>query len=170
MKTIFLDIDGPLATNKQFFINKKKFWENNQWAKNLKVPYPFDKECVQIFNEILEETDAEIVLSSDWKNHWDLIDLDIIFKNNNIIKSPRSLTKNDVVSMNNIEKNRAYQIELFIHNFKIDNYVVIDDLNLTKFMNITQDDDKFVLIKESQGLKEIGVKEKIIRILNKNKF
>lgn len=167
MKIIFLDIDGVLATNKQFYTNTANFWKHNEWAKDLKVPYPFDKGCVRIFNEILEYTDAEIVLSSDWKNHWDLVDLDTIFKENGVIKSPRFLTKDDMVSMSWLEKNRAYQIELFIKDFNITNYVVIDDLDLHSFMAITEDDNKFVQTRSDEGLKQLSIKTKIVNILEK---
>ena len=125
---MFLDIDGVLATNKQFGMNVKKFREKNEWAMNNNVPYPFDTKCVDIFNEILEETNAEIILSSDWKLHWDLIKMDLIFKKNNLIRSPRMMTKNDSISFGNITKNRVHEIELFLKDFEFVNYVIIDDL------------------------------------------
>lgn len=167
MKVIFLDIDGVLATNKQFFTNTANFWKKNEWARELKVPYPFDKGCVDIFNSILEQTDAEIVLSSDWKLHWDLIDLDTIFKENGVNKSPRFLTKNEDVSMTWIERNRAYQIGMFIQDFNITDYVVIDDLDLHSFMETRGDDKNFIQTRSDMGLKQQNIKEKIIKVLTK---
>ncbi len=53
---ILLDIDGVLATE-----------ESAHQPNHELFAYPFDKECVIVFNEVLKETDAEIVLSSDWR-------------------------------------------------------------------------------------------------------
>jgi len=165
-KIIFLDIDGVLATHKQYMMNRRKFWDKNDIAKELKIPYPFDPKCVKIFNEILDATGAEIVLSSDWKYNWNLDDLDKIFKFNGVNKSPIDITIKDNVSMGNITKNRAYQIGEYIQKYDITNYVVIDDLNINNFMSITGDDDKFVLTDDFEGLKKLSVKSKIISILN----
>ena len=167
MKTIFLDIDGVLATYKQYVMNKKKFQDKNPIAKELNISYPFDPKCVKIFNEILDETGANIVLSSDWKELFNLKELDKIFKFNGVNKSPIDTTINEDVSMGNITKNRAYQVGEYIQRKGITNYVVIDDLNISKFMSITNDDDKFVLTNDFEGLKQLGIKEKIIKILNK---
>jgi hypothetical protein len=166
MKTIFLDLDGVLATNKQYMMNRKKFWEKNDIAKELRIPYPFDSKCIKVFNEILDETGADIVLSSDWKYHWNLEDLDKIFKFNGVNKSPIDTTINEDVSMGNITKNRAYQVGEYIQRKGITNYVVIDDLNISNYMSITGDDDKFVLTNDFEGIKQLGIKNKIINILN----
>jgi hypothetical protein len=165
MKTIFLDIDGVLATHKQYMMNRKKFWDKNPIAKELKIPYPFDPKCVKIFNEILDDTDANIVLSSDWKYKWNLDDLDKIFKFNGVNKSPIDTTINEDVSFGNITKNRAYQVGEYIQRKNITNYVVIDDLNISNFMSITGDDDKFVLTDDFEGLKKLNIKNKILKIL-----
>jgi hypothetical protein len=165
--TLFLDIDGVLATNKQYMMNKKKFQDKNPVAKELRILYPFDPKCVKIFNEILDETGADIVLSSDWKYHWNLEDLDKIFKFNGVNKSPIDTTINEDVSMGNITKNRAYQVGEYIQRNNITNYVVIDDLNISNYMSITNDQDKFVLTDDFEGLKQLSIKDKIIKILNK---
>jgi len=155
MKTIFLDIDGVLATHKQYMMNRKKFWDKNPIAKDTRMPYPFDPKCVKVFNEILDETGADIVLSSDWKMHFNLEELDTIFKFNGVNKSPIDITTNDVVSFGNLVRNRAYQIGEYIQSHNITNYVVIDDLNISSYMSITNDEDKFVLTSDFEGLKHI---------------
>jgi hypothetical protein len=113
MKVIFLDIDGVLATNKEFATNRTKFREKYLWAKELRVPYGWNKGCVEVFNEILDATNSEIVISSDWRFHWDLDELDKIFKVNGVKKSPI-----------------------------------------------------FGRTKDSEGLKQTGLKDKIIKLLN----
>ena len=67
MKTIFLDIDGVLVL------------ENIEMPEG-DTPPLFNKECVKVLNEILSETNAIIVLSSDWRLMWDIKRLDFIFK------------------------------------------------------------------------------------------
>ena len=105
---IFLDIDGVLATHKQYMMNRTNFHHNHEWASDLDVPYPYDDKCVKVFNEILEKTDADIVLSSDWRIRWDLEQLDKIFKANNIIKSPFDVTENFPYSGIQLEKLLEY--------------------------------------------------------------
>ena len=171
-KIIFLDIDGVLATNTEFMRSTKKFHEKFPEAKELRIPYPFNPGCVEIFNEILNETDVEIVLSSDWKNHYNLEELDKIFKFNGVIKSPFDVTGNEYVSGDQwvgLEKNRAAQIGSYLYKEQIKdnhitNYVVVDDLNVGNFMQV--DKDKFVLTKDNEGLKQTGIKKKIIKLLN----
>lgn len=163
---LFLDIDGVLATHKQYMMNRKKFWDKNEIAKDLRIPYPFDPKCVKIFNEILDATGADIVLSSDWREHWNLNDLDLIFKFNGVNKSPIDITTNEVASFGNQTMNRAFQIGEYIERKNITNYVVIDDLNVGKYMSITNDEDKFVLTDDFEGIKKLSIKSKIINILN----
>ena len=167
MKTIFLDIDGVLATHKQYMMNQKKFWDKNDIAKEIKIPYPFDPKCVKVFNEILDATDADIVLSSDWKLHFSLDDIDKIFKFNGVNKSPIDTTVNEDASMSNQTMNRAFQIGEYVTRNNITNYVVIDDLNVGKYMVITNEEDKFFLTDDFEGIKKVGLKDKIIKKLNK---
>jgi hypothetical protein len=93
MKTIFLDIDGVLATNKQFSRNREKFKHNYKWAEEYDVPYPYDEGCVKILNEIVESTGAQIVLSSDWKLHYNLGTMGKIFEANGIKTNPVDTTR-----------------------------------------------------------------------------
>lgn len=165
-KIIFLDIDGVLATHKEFWICRPKYYKKFPVAEELKIPYPFNKGCVKILNEILTETKADIVLSSDWRTHWTLDELDKIFKFNNVISSPVNVTNREMVSLTNLEKNRAYQIGSFITEHKIDNWVAIDDLDMRSYMSITGDEDKMFVTRDNEGLKQTNLKNKIIKKLN----
>jgi len=164
--TIFLDLDGVLATDEQLFeVITRDFHalEKNAWAKELMVLYPFDEECVKVFNEILIETDADTVLSSDWKKHYNLEQLDIIFKENGIIKSPIDVTINNTLSFMDHERNRAYQIEEYVQSHNITQFVIIDDMYIRTHLNDIK--DKFVQTQGYEGIKEVGIKEKILNIL-----
>lgn len=173
-KWIFLDIDGVLATNKEFWTNTKKFHKKHQWAAKLRVPYPWNPDAVKVFNEILEATGAEIILSSDWKLHWSLEDLATIFKENGVNKAPVDKTDHHPVSMSILEKNRASDIEAYIkkNNFiegKEETptcmWIVIDDLEVSRWFPEHLKDRVF-LTEDSEGIKKTGLKEKIIKKLN----
>lgn len=162
-KVIFLDIDGVLATNKEFFRNTKKFWEKHPAMSELKVPYPWNEGCVEIFNEILSETDADIVLSSDWRLHWDINDLKGIFTWNGVKKYPFDVTVRDKFMEPELEKERVFEIMDYVKSMNVEKYVVIDDMNLGQFI---EDKTKFVRTISGQGLKQNGLKDKIINKLN----
>lgn len=161
MKVIFLDIDGVLATNKEYGTNRTKFQTKNSEAKELNIPYPFNSGCVEIFNEILKETDAKIILSSDWRLHWSLDELDKIFKFNGVIKSPEATTSFNKWKMSSsLELDRIMQIKNYAHFGEITDWVAIDDLNLSDL------GDRFVKTKDSEGLKQTGIKNKILKVLS----
>jgi len=83
MKLIFIDIDGVLATAPCWDMS-----QDNKWNA-----YPFDKKAVKVLNKILEETGAEMVLSSDWKYHYSLGQIKEIFMEfNGVIKAPFDMT------------------------------------------------------------------------------
>lgn len=170
MKIIFLDIDGVLATASEFLTNRTKFRKKHYVAEHVNIPYPFNDGCVNVFNEILLKTDAEIVLSSDWRKFWTLDELNIIFRFNGVIKSPIDVTEIDPVSMSWLEKNRANEIgKYLLKNREIKNWVAIDDLNMTEFMKLTNDDDKMFVTEGIEGIKKSSLKEKIISKLNEQK-
>lgn len=166
MKIIFLDIDGVLATHIQFMMNRTKFRKKHPEAEELRIPYPFDEDCVKIFNEIIEETGADIVLTSDWKHHWDLEGIDKVFKYNQVVKSPFAFTENDAKSFGNITLNRAWEIDLYIRANDVDNFVVIDDLWVDRYMKFGVDEGRIIRTKDMEGLKQTGIKDKIITRLN----
>lgn len=169
MKYIFLDIDGVLSTNDEFWLNTQEFWLENKWAKELKVPYPFNFKCVKSFNNILSEvSDIKIILSSDWKKHWTIEELDIIFKSNGVIESPSDITRTDGFSnWDMLERTRMGDIESYLRsNDLIDsNWVIIDDLNVSGFLP-EEHKDKFFLTNDFDGLSEEGIVERIIEKLN----
>jgi len=162
MKTIFFDIDGVITTIEEYYRSRRKYWDKYDAAKNLIVPYPFNIQCVSIFNEILSITGADIVLTSDWRNKWTIEELGVIFKMNNVIKSPIDITENFYTSMKNLDSDRAREIEEYITRKNITDYVIIDDLNLKPFLT---DGHRFVKTIEREGLKQCSIKKKILKVL-----
>lgn len=68
-KYLFLDIDGVLNHDEWFESEQYKKHQGN-WQKSM-----FDPECVARVNKILEDTGAELVVSSSWRNMSDLKDI-----------------------------------------------------------------------------------------------
>jgi hypothetical protein len=95
-----------------------------------------------------------------------LEDIDKIFKFNGVNKSPIDTTVNEDASMSNQTMNRAFQIGEYVTRNNITNYVVIDDLNVGKYMSITNEEDKFFSTDNFEGIKKVGLKDKIIKKLN----
>jgi hypothetical protein len=158
---IFLDIDGVMSTFNEYNRNRKKFWDKYDICETLRLPYEFNSGCVKILNEILQETDADIVLSSDWRMHWNLQELGNIFNFNKIIKCPIDVTEVIPTSLADLEKNRAHEIDIYIEKHSIENYVIIDDLNLLPYVP----KNRFVQTIEREGLKQSNIKQKILKIL-----
>jgi hypothetical protein len=165
-KIIFLDIDGVLALHDNFFTNSANFQKKREWAKRLGVPYGWDAKAVKALNHVLENTDAEIILSSDWRLHWDLMQLKEIFDAHSVIKSPIAITsKVSTKSLSNLELNRVVQIEEFVTENNVGNWIAIDDMHLAQHAKL-EIAHRFIRTNQLEGIKQSGLKEKIIKLLN----
>lgn len=129
MKVIFIDIDGPLAWGT---------WEGGRvkivegtWNE-FTIPYALVKEDCVALAKILRKTGASLVISSDWKLHYGLGQLKLIFEHYGISKwyvidtTPSYNPKNRLTK--DLEMNRAYQIQNWVRLFKPDNWIAIDDM------------------------------------------
>ena len=95
MKVIFLDNDGVICLHNNWGGRSKK-WKKfkklnpdaiNDKSAPVDVRFDdFDKKAIKILNNILEETGAEIVVSSDWKLHASLEELGEYYETQGIIK------------------------------------------------------------------------------------
>ena len=156
-KYIFLDIDGVLATTRQFYSKKL----HKEWNT-----YGFDKKCVRILNEILDETKAIIILSSDWKYHYDLETMNDIFKwngvNTTITDYAPSLWGVRYFALSELEACRSEEITKYVIEHKIKKWVAIDDLDMGEFLA----EENFVLTpRTTEGIKQSGIKQKILKKL-----
>jgi hypothetical protein len=153
---IFLDIDGVLATVTQYNLSTS----SKSWLRNYDV-YPFDKKCVKVFNEILEKTDADIIISSDWRNYFSMDELCDIFTINGVIKTPVGSTPIYPTSMSNLCKNRSGEILEYVKENNITNWVAIDDIDLSHWLG----DNFFRCKSEWEGIKQSGLKKRILNYL-----
>ena len=191
MKVIFLDHDGVICLSNNWGGRTKKWAkyrsENPDSSKDKKdAPVSFrfddfDTKSVKVLNKILDETGAEIVVSSDWKLHATLEELGEYYELHGISKKPISLTPNIgkcTVHGNNfiwsprwdLEQTRTIEIRQYLHDHpEVTHWVSVDDLNMGKIGESWKDDwaiDNFVLTpKSNEGIKQLGVKEKVLKFL-----
>jgi len=161
MKTVFLDIDGVIAVGR---IVRKE----TKWGKI----YRFDRKAVNLFNEFLEATDAEIVLSSDWGKQHSLQDMREIFEWNGIIKGPISFTVNSPLYENAETAEwqaggRAWEIKEYVDRHRLTNWIALDDLPIHHSGHADFFEGHFVYCgKQMEGVKQTSLKEKAIKLLN----
>ena len=147
----------------------------------------FDKKAIKILNEIIEETGCEIVISSDWRLHANLEELGYYYMKQGMIKKPIAVTDifKDIFPKEwnafrfraELELERSMEIGHWLENHpEITHWVAVDDLNmsvefLSKYFSDGESDknpglSNFVLTpKSSEGIKQSGIKEKIIKYL-----
>ena len=186
MKVIFLDHDGVICLSNNWGnrFKKQKNWGGRKLSMTtLEMPVEyrfdnFDEKAVKVLNEILEETGAEIVVSSDWKRWATVEEMGEYYESKGIIKKPIAFTDSILYddyddfpwhNKSELEQTRSLEIAQYIgQNPVITHWVAIDDLN----MSLTDVDDKtwglknFVLTPEDkEGIKQTGIKEKVLEYL-----
>lgn len=145
LKIIFLDIDGVLNSDEYF---------NNRVKEGLNHPLTeFDPLAVARLNKILEETDAKIVVSSDWR--W-TNNLDTIFEEVGI--------KGKIYDRTGYRFGiRDEEVEDWLEKHNVVDYVIIDDQhNFNK-----ERKQHFFRTKYNDGLTD-DIMNKIIKYFNKN--
>jgi hypothetical protein len=198
MKILFLDNDGVICLSNNWGERAKK-WANFK-RDNPDVEFTdrpvqcrfddFDDKAVKVLNEILEETGADIVVSSDWRLHANLEELGEYYESQGIIKKPIAVTDlfqdlfpkewNAFRFRADLELERSMEINHWLENHPdVTHWVAVDDLDMSikflgdRFAAEDGSDRKpgltnFVLTPRSrEGIKQSGVKEKIIEFLNR---
>lgn len=158
MKVIFLDHDGVICLSSEWGSRFKRRIE----GKEEKKFDNFNLKAINILKEILEETGAEIVVSSDWKSHG--IDAITYHYSKYGLKKPVGMTPLITgVEKETLESIRIREIYSYLSTYPgITKWVAIDDLEMFEL-----GDDHFVHCPRSrEGIKQTGIKEKMIKILN----
>jgi len=194
MKVIFLDHDGVicLATEwgGRFKKQSKHGRKMSQSVLSLPVDCRFDnfnKKAIAILNEIIQETGAEIVVSSDWKRWATCEEMGEYYESKGICKKPIAYTP-DLSECNwynagtfvwapkwDLEQTRAIEIKQYlIDHPEITHWVAVDDLNMGAPYTDPDWGDmdrdwgltNFVLTPKSrEGIKQSGIKESILKFL-----
>ena len=186
MKVIFLDHDGVICLSNNWGnrFKKQKDWGGRKLSMTtLEMPVEyrfdnFDEKAVNVLNEILEETGAEIVVSSDWKRWATVEEMGEYYESKGIIRKPIAFTDSILYDDYGnfpwhrnweLEQTRSLEIAQYLGlNTVITHWVVIDDLN----MSLQSEGDKewglknFVLTPiNNEGIKQTGIKDKILNFL-----
>lgn len=184
-KVIFLDNDGVICLYSEWGSRYKKtkaYSNPNPDIKAVPVEFRldnFNKKAIDVLNEILEETGAEIVVSSDWRFHATLEELGEYYLSQGIIKKPISITPNtlplDLKYFNrntDLEETRSYEILKWLKEHpEVTHWVAIDDLDMSERFGDISGNLKWGLKnfvhtpKPNEGIKQTGVKEKILKFL-----
>ena len=163
-KVIFLDIDGVLNTK----------WWYTQMDRNTpkdKYGYAFDPNAVANLKRILDETGADIVISSSWKS-FGLSELEEMWQDRGLPGKLIGITPNSVsdemllnADLDHMELFSICGMEikewLSKNGKRVSNYVIIDDMD-----NMLQEQQPhFVWIDPEVGITE-GNAAQAIMILN----
>lgn len=195
MKVIFLDHDGVICLPEQWgsrYKKERKYRKDKKLSHDdpidVNVRFDnFDKKCVNILNKIIEETGCEIVVTSDWRLEATLEEIGIYYENQGIIKKPIDFTHSmsyeeyEQSRVNNTFKNynykydevRANEIRKYLsEHLEITHWVAIDDLDMRYYsydytgeIIIPWGLKNFIMTRFNEGLKQTGLKDKILKYL-----
>lgn len=154
---IFLDFDGVLATaSYDMYLVNNNYSEYDEDGRAM-----FDPKCVSNLKRVIDETGADVVISSDWKYIDSYESLLNMWKQRDMPGFMIDVTPN-------VSKHRGTEIERWINDCDVDcNYVIIDDFCARNF-NETQL-DKIVFVNPLLGLNE-EVANRAIAILKEQIF
>jgi hypothetical protein len=174
-KIIFIDVDGPLAWGT---------WGDgriniDEGSEAFTIPYPWVEEDCQALQKICDETNAELVVSSDWKLFATLEELQEMFTKYGVIKQPIDTTPNiplkydkNYYTAEELAEYRVSEVNMWLKEHpEVTQWVAVDDLPLGEtFGPISGNSNgglsNFVLTPRSyEGIKQSGIKEKILNFL-----
>jgi hypothetical protein len=189
-KILFLDNDGVIALSHNWGGRVKKWKKyrklNPEITSDTLAPVnvrfdDFDKKAIKILNEVLEETGAEIVVSSDWRLHATLEELGEYYESQGIIKKPIAFTKRYIgcdkpdefewVRRTMYEQQRCIEVKQYLTDHPdITHWACIDDLELGERDSYDREQkwglSNFVHTpRQNEGIKQSGVKEKLLQYL-----
>ena len=199
MKVIFLDNDGVicLANTWGSRHKKQKEWGGMKLSmRGREIPLEyrfdnFDEKAVKVLNEILEQTDAEIVVSSDWRFYGTLEELGDYYESQGIIKRPMDFTERfhyrdwldegfisedfNFNRTDDLEQQRYFEIMRWLsRNPSVTHWVAVDDLHMGIKVEASSYGpferewglSNFVWTpRDWEGIKQSGVKDKILKYL-----
>ena len=163
MKVIFLDNDGVICLPREWGsrFRKIKRWEleggEGEPPAHIRLD-DLNKFAVNILNEIIIETGAELVCSSDWRLYATLDEMKDLYIQGGLIKGPIDFTPvlQTTTKRNNI---RVDEINLWLSKHpEVTHWVALDDMDLS-------DLDNFVKCREREGLKQCNISSKILKFL-----
>ena len=198
MKVIFLDHDGVICLATEWGGRFKKQQKHGKKLSQSVLSLPvdcrfdnFNKKAILILNEIIQETGAEIVVSSDWKSWATCEEMGEYYEAKGIAKKPIAFTPffRDLQAEGKIpgyddfvwdrkfqlEQERHFEILDYLKNHpEITHWVAIDDLGMGIDIVYSdgQEDQRYWGLTNFvwtaiplEGIKQSGKKEKILEFL-----
>ena len=190
MKVLFLDNDGVICLYNNWGGRAKKWAKykklNPEAMSDTTAPVDirfdnFDKKAIKVLNSILEETGAEIVVSSDWRLYANLEEIGEYYESKGILKKPIAFTKRYIgcdkpdefewTRRTMYEQQRCIEVRQYlIDHPEITNWVCIDDLELGESDTYGRVQpwglSNFVHTpNEKEGIKQQGVKDRVLQFL-----
>ena len=106
---IFLDFDGVLNSEKS--------------TQELGTRYRFSRSSVEAFNSVLRQTDARIVISSSWRDHWTLKENAQFLERDGVLPG-RAIGKTPT-----LDKERGLEIDAWLTYapYPVKSFVILDD-------------------------------------------
>jgi len=163
MKIIFLDIDGVICLSREWGsrVRKIKRWEleggEGEPPATIRLD-DFNKMSVDVLNDIILTSGADIVISSDWRLYATIDEMKDLFHQFGVIKGPIDFTP---VLQTTTKRSdiRVDEINLWLSKHpEVTKWVAIDDMDLSEL-------DNFVKTREREGLKQCNISIKILRYL-----
>jgi hypothetical protein len=154
MKVLFLDHDGVICLQKQWgtrFSKQDKYnLVKSIWGVSTDVAVKdmnlydrfdnFDTECIDMLNQLILETDCQIVVSSDWRLLANVDEMGDYYESQGIIRRPIGFTY--VASFEDLkyhsrtyerEEVRSHEILQWLSEHpEVTQWVAIDDLDMRK--------------------------------------
>jgi hypothetical protein len=159
-KIIFLDLDGILNSENYFSEIKPIWFKPEEILSGKNLDEAIDPKAVTQLNRIIDETGANIVLSSHWRLWLPLSKIcDIL-----VVRGlKKQFVKNFIDKTPVGSGERQKDIKLWLsENKDIKNFIILDDKPKSDFIEII---DHFVHCKEKKGL-TIKRANKAIKLLN----
>jgi len=173
MKILFLDHDGVICLLDNYgsrFRRRKGTKYDDHSILNSEIPVDlrfddFDKKAIKILNEILEETNCEIVVSSDWRHKATLEEMSELYSSWGILKTPIDFTDDIFEGFYLLEQSRVSEIMTWLKAHpQVTHWVAVDDLHLYSDDRMTN----FVLTSELEGISKPGLKNQILEFFKPN--
>ena len=131
MDIIFLDHYGVMCLAKEEIIRDKNSIPATNELLSTKPFDDFDSKCVNVLNSIIENTNIEIIISSDWASS--IEKMSEFYEQQGIIKKPIGFTPK--LKYNNIQTNRTKEILSWVNVNKVDKWLAIDDIYLGELID-----------------------------------
>lgn len=116
-KIIFLDFDGVLAIDNPGLCDVP---ERDKYGTI------FNHYCVDCLRQIIDETSANIVITSSWTNYLSLRKIKKMWRY-------RKLPGTVVGTIRNDGMDRSMEIDNWLNKYCVNNYVIIDDMDFRQF-------------------------------------